>query len=313
MKLYPIFFIVLMLSIPLLPIARAAPLSDWTIETSINDDKSADWTVTLTYYENVKKSDYFMFARVFNVHVFADDMPVECSVAETVGTTILCNEVDARKLTYKFRTYDSINTVRNFNNFKYRFSIIQLTDKFSLRVYIPLGAAIVEKTRLEGTGMQKFEPSWGREGSDGRRIYVEWLMSTPKLGETFDVSLIYEQLRNIDQPVVQAAIIIIILVAAAVIIFLFKYRKRDIKEMLPVLTDGERKVVEILIREKKPVDQRMVVKETDFSKPKVSRIIHDLEKRGVIEKIHKGRKNILTLKKTRDIEKTHENSQNKAK
>jgi hypothetical protein len=295
------------------PTALAAPLSDWTVEVSINDDKSVDWNVVMTYNENVQKSDYFVFASITNVHVFADDMPIECDVTADVGTTILCNGIDASKLTYKFRTYDSINKIRSFYNFKYRFSVIQLTDKFSLKVNLPLGTAIVEKSRLEGTGMQRFEPSWGREGSDGRRIYIEWIMTNPKLGETSDVSVIYEQLSSIDDPLVQAALIVIIVAAAAFIIFMLKFRKKDVREMLPILNEGERKVVEILIREKGPVDQRVIVKETDFSKPKASRIIHDLEKRGVLEKVHKGRNNILTLKKTKDVGKTEENSDKTAK
>ncbi|MBI4896125.1 MAG: hypothetical protein HY832_01095 [Candidatus Aenigmarchaeota archaeon] len=64
---------------------------------------------------------------------------------------------------------------------------------------------------------------------------------------------------------------------------------------MPILTEHERKVLEIVIRDKK-VDQRKVVKETDFSKAKVSRIVQDLLLRGVLEKVRKGRTNILTLK-----------------
>ncbi|MEM7819432.1 MAG: hypothetical protein QXD48_01225 [Candidatus Aenigmatarchaeota archaeon] len=298
MKVYVFIFILLFFPF----IVNAIELSEWNIDISINDDKSVDWTVTLKYKENVKKSDYFIFASIDNVNVFADDIPIICYVYEKAGTTILCENINAKKIVYKFRTQNFITTVHNFMMFKYRFSLIQLTEKFSLVVRLPLGAAIVEKNRIEGTGLQRFEPSWGREGSDGRKIYVEWVLSNPKLGETFDVSLIYEQII-IEQPIIQILILIIIFIIIIIILFLIKYKKHPIKDMLPVLTEGERKVIEILLREKKPVDQRKIVKETDFSKPKVSRIIYDLEKRGLIEKIHKGRTNIIKLKRIKTIEK----------
>jgi len=55
--------------------------------------------------------------------------------------------------------------------------------------------------------------------------------------------------------------------------------------------------MEILLREKGEVDQRTIVRETDFSKPKVSRVINDLIERGLVDKISKGRKNLIKLKK----------------
>ena len=59
-----------------------------------------------------------------------------------------------------------------------------------------------------------------------------------------------------------------------------------------------------LLREKKDVDQRMIVKEADFSKAKVSRIIQELIKRDLIEKIPKGRNNLIRLKKIRKTAKS---------
>ena len=65
---------------------------------------------------------------------------------------------------------------------------------------------------------------------------------------------------------------------------------------MPILTDNERKVMEIILDSKKPIDQREVVRKTDFSKSKVSRIVQNLTERKIIEKIPKGRTNILKLK-----------------
>ena len=74
-------------------------------------------------------------------------------------------------------------------------------------------------------------------------------------------------------------------------------KRHKVKNILPVLTEGERKIMEILLREKGTIDQRTIVKETDFSKAKVTRVINDLEKRGLVDKISRGRKNLIKLKK----------------
>jgi uncharacterized membrane protein len=63
-----------------------------------------------------------------------------------------------------------------------------------------------------------------------------------------------------------------------------------------------------VLREKGTVDQRQIVRETDFSKAKVSRIISNLVERGVLEKEVKGRKNLIRLKKTIKVEKPEKNT-----
>jgi predicted transcriptional regulator len=302
-KLVPIF-IVFISFVLFSSTVNAVNLNNWNIDISINEDKSTDWTVTLEYEENVAKSDYFILADVTNIEVFADNLPIECSVSTKIGTTIICDKIYAKKIVYKFKIQNFIESVQNLFIFKYRFSITQLTDKFSLVVRLPLGTAIVEKNKIEGTGLRRFEPAWGREGSDGRRIYVEWIIHDPKLGETFDASVIYERIIVIDQPSFIYSIAIIIIAVIIAIIYFIKFR-RTIEDILLVLTENERKIMEIIFKEK-TVDQRKIVKETDFSKAKVSRIIHDLIKRGLIEKRQKGRTNIIKLKRIKRFEKIKE-------
>jgi hypothetical protein len=285
----------------IIPVSFARPLSEWKIDVTINDDKTAGWIITLVYNQPVNRSDYFIFSPISDLSVYADDRPVRCSVSEKVGTSIICDSINSSKsVQYKFVAYNEISQIKDLNRFSYRFSITQLTDKFSLTVRLPLGAALVEKSKLEGTGMIRFEPAWGREGSDGRIIYMEWLATDPKLGDTYDVSLIYEKIISpSSDSIFIIALAVIIILSVSVIIYMF-IKRRSPKNILPILTDGERKVVEIVLRDKE-VDQRKIVKETDFSKAKVSRIIHDLVGRGVVEKRQKGRTNIIKLKK---LEKT---------
>lgn len=292
-----LFFAVILL----LPPAAFAGLSEWATDVSINDDRSVDWTITFRHNESVSRSDYFILSRAENVQVLADDIPVQCSVTENVGTTILCSDIHAGRIVYKFRTANAASVLRSLLIFSHRFSVTQLTGRFSVTVRLPLGAVLVEKPRLEGTGLARFEPSWGREGSDGRRIFVEWISTEPKLGETYDMSLVYEQAVSGEKPILP----VVLVVAAAIAIAYFAFaRKPTLKDMLPVLTESERKVMEILIREKGSVDQRKLVKDLDYSKPKISRIMKNLSDRGLVEKVRKGRTNIIMLRKAGKIQET---------
>ena len=275
-----------------------ASLEEYNIDVSINDDGSTDWLVKLDYANITTKSDYFIFGTPVNLEVTADGNPIKCSATSNVGVSIICNNVNSKTVVYKFRLENTIESIRDLRRFSYKFSITQFTDRFAANIKLPLGAALVETSRLSGTGFQPFEPSFGREGSDGRRIYIEWISNIPKLGETYDISIIYEDIQPINQQILPFFVIIaaLLVIIGGFIVYNNKFRISS-KNILPVLAENERKVMQILINEKKDVDQRKIIKDTDFSKPKVSRIIQDLVGRGLVEKVPKGRTNIIRLKK----------------
>lgn len=285
----------LLLVVLLLSSIGNAQLNNWDIDISIEDDDTTYWTVTLDNKEPVQRTDYFITSRLTGVEVIADGQFIDCEVSEKeLGTSIVCEDVNAAEIIYRFRALDLVTNLQDLSIFNYRFSITRITDQFSVIVRLPLGKGIVEKSKLEQTGLLPFEPIWGQEGSDGRRIFILWDLEDPDLGTSFDASVIYERITEVSVFTIVAVIIVAI---AVMIFFILSMRKRTVKDVLPVLTEGERKVMEILIREKKPVDQRKIVLETDFSKPKVSRIIQNLMNRELIEKTPKGRTNMIKLKR----------------
>ena len=287
------FFV--LIGILLLSSIGNAQLNSWDIDVSIEDDDTAYWAVTLDYKEPIDKTDYFVTSRLTGVEVSADDEFIDCEVSEKeLGTSIVCEEINANKIVYKFRTLDLVDSLQDLRIFNYRFSITRITDQFSVIVKLPLGKGVVEKSKLQQTGLLPFEPIWGQEGSDGRRIFILWDLENPELGTSLDASVIYERITEVSIITIFAVIIVSI---AVMLFFILSLRKRTVKDVLPVLTEGERKVMEILIREKNTVDQRKIVLETDFSKPKVSRIIQNLINRGLIEKTPKGRTNMIKLKR----------------
>jgi len=290
------------LLLAMLPSFSHAALTNWDINVDVQEDRTSVWTVALEYDQPVSKSDYFVLAKVDSYEVLADGRPASCSISRDIGVSIVCSNINARNIVYRIKTGTAVNEIfQNFRLFTYKFSATQITNKFSVKITLPLGAVLVEEIRLMPLGFKPFEPESGKEGSDGRRIFVQWTVDKPQLGETLDVSIVYEQFSETLQLNIFIFIVGAAIVALFIVLFTF-FRRRSVRELLPVLTEGERKVVEILLKERKAVDQRQIVKETDFSKAKVSRIIHDLVERGVVEKTGKGRKNLITLKKSVKVE-----------
>jgi uncharacterized membrane protein len=72
--------------------------------------------------------------------------------------------------------------------------------------------------------------------------------------------------------------------------------KEEKEKKLEQLDDEERKVMNIILRENGSVYQSDVIKETNLTKVKVSRILDKLEGRGLIERKRRGMSNIIIQK-----------------
>lgn len=275
-----------------------ASLQDWNTDISLNDDKTSYWIVSFFYNETQSRHDYFILAGVQSYEVLADNAPAQCKLQKELGTSIICENINANNITYKLATAPVVvDILQNFRLFTHRLPATQQAEKYSVTVRLPFGSVLADESALRGAGLHPFEPAYGRQGSDGRRIFIRWELSKPTLGDTINVAVVYEQLGT--EQISLFVIIVAGLIAAFffAVIYFFR-RSSSVREMLPVLNLNERRIVEMLLREKGQADQRAIVKETDFSKAKVSRIIHDLVDRGLVEKISKGRKNLIRLKKS---------------
>jgi biotin operon repressor len=294
-----VFLAFLIITMPV----HALMLTEWNILIEINDDGSIDETVGIEYDMNVQRADYFVLSRIKNVEVMSEGKAVNCSTSfRDVGTSIVCENVNLSEIVYKFTILDAVQKSGDAYIFKYSFPIVQPTQNFSVMVKLPLGTVIIEKDKLNGTGLEPFSPPWGEKGSDGRKIFVKWAWQDPELAASIPISLIYEEtnpIETISRELLALGVGGIVILLAAAVGFFFYFKKPHIKTILPVLTPSERKVMEVLLKEKGPVNQKKIVKETDFSKTKVSRIMKTLEERGIIERVRKGRKNIVKIKKHR--------------
>ena len=92
--------ILLLFAILLAAPINAASLKELAIDISINNDNTADWTVTQIYNESVLKSDYFVLASVTNLEVLTDNTSLRqrnCRFLVEIGTSIICENINAKK------------------------------------------------------------------------------------------------------------------------------------------------------------------------------------------------------------------------
>ncbi|GEM_PF-930266 len=282
-------------------VSSATPiLNRWDNIVEINEDESIRWEVTLNYSEAVDKSDYFIFSRIFNVRAYSEDgKQIDCDLQyKDVGSLIICENLLPKNISivkYSFYSRNQIIGFNEFRMFRHSLSITDNLEYFSIIIKLPVGSTLADKSKLVGTPIAPFEPAYGQEGSDGRRISVKWELKKPRLGEPINISILYENLPFGFELWVVVSLVIVVVFISMLTTYYFKKVKVDVKSFLNVLSDGERKVMEIVIREKK-VDQRIVVRETDFSKAKVSRIVQSLSSRGLIDAVPKGRTKLITFR-----------------
>ena len=128
-------------------------------------------------------------------------------------------------------------------------------------------------------------------------------MNNLTVGETMQFSVLYTMpltggpLFNV---IIVSLTMIIILVMIGITFYIKKSTTKTVKEtaeiVSSVLNEDEKKVVDIVKNNKGEIIQRNIVRETDFSKAKVSRIVNNLKERNVLEIIPMGRKNKVKIK-----------------
>jgi uncharacterized membrane protein len=97
-------------------------------------------------------------------------------------------------------------------------------------------------------------------------------------------------------PLAVYAITAAAMVVGALIVLLFQWKinQAQLKRILQVLPEDERKIVELLLTNKR-MEQTYIVAESGLSKVKVSRVIMKLEQRKIVEKKPLGNTNLIKL------------------
>ncbi len=136
-------------------------------------------------------------------------------------------------------------------------------------------------------------------------IYTLDLILMPKIDEIIEIQpdiderVFIEERKSFESSAILLAIFLIFIISSVATLYIYKkrikkYKKEDYEEELP---EDLKKIIEILEKHGGRITQKELRKMLPYSEAKVSLMIADLEERGIVKKIKRGRGNIIILKK----------------
>jgi uncharacterized membrane protein len=88
----------------------------------------------------------------------------------------------------------------------------------------------------------------------------------------------------------------IVIGGGIVVLFQTKINKVQLVRVLKILPEGERKVISLLLESNGSLEQNRLVALSGVNKVKVSRILSELEGRGVVVRVNLGNTKLVSLK-----------------
>ncbi|MFP4116569.1 MAG: helix-turn-helix transcriptional regulator [Candidatus Aenigmatarchaeota archaeon] len=213
------------------------------------------------------------------------------------GSLITCElpEGESGRLSLEFTTKGFVRETGKHYYFQDDFDTPYQTENMVYNAKLKEGLVLIDED-ME-TPFDRFSPSYGEEGSDGRRIYIVWSEENVSPGEGIQVSMSFEKTTRENGISLEVLIVITGVVLVALLLVLGANIGKGEEGSLPeALKDDERKTMEIIENSGGQIKQKRIVDAVDFSKAKVSRLVHDLKERGLLETEKVGRTNRVKLK-----------------
>jgi uncharacterized membrane protein len=298
-KIAGIILFLLALNCSLTPV-NALNTDYYGIESRIKEDTTVSNVVTLTFNSSIPDFVYKLRYPVSNIHVDSDFAPAECDTKITDTTTISCaflNPEAYRETGVKI-SFDASGLVKRVDN-DYEFSNFISMDgyakKFLNTVYLPQTAALATDLPNES-----FSPRSGITLTNGRNIIVSWDNDDVVEGDDFFFTVTYRLPSNNMGSIYDVGLMVVIaviIIASLGIFYVRNTRRQDsMKVVMPLMKNDEKVIINILNKNGGTVNQKVIVRESDFSKAKVSRIIAGLKERGIVGVESMGRMNKIMLK-----------------
>ena len=292
--LLPIFIILL----SSFSLASELEYFEGLVELNTSD---ADYTLTFLFRDSPEGTlTYPLSYKIKDFETSANFRNYTCEAqGKEWGTLIYCDFTktteEGRALSIRFRRPSSVEKIENVYHFETDIETPQDVSRMVGKVVLGKGFILISEPK-EATTLVPFTPKDGTEGSDGRRIFVIWERNDLEKGEGLDMSLTYERTSPVPQDnMIFLVLGIVILVILLILGLRFKIEQPKGEDIERILKKDERTVIKIIKNSGGNCKQREIVRETDFSKAKVSRLIRDLEERGLIKVEKAGRTNKIYL------------------
>lgn len=267
------------------------------IESRIQTDMSVLNVVNLRINSSIPNLDYKLKYKIFDVEWESEHAPTDCETLLTDMSVVSCTFVnyenyDQTKIEIRFKTEDAIEEVDENYYFSNFVEINGDVESFFNILYLPESAILAADIPNES-----FSPGNGKTLSDGKHIMVYWDKDSLKEGEDLYFSVSYKLPVGGEYDIGVMVLIAFVIIISLVVFYIKTSRRQgSIKVIMPLLKGDEKIVVDILNKHKGSANQRIIVRESDFSKAKVSRLVAGLKERGIVDVEVLGRSNKVTLK-----------------
>ena len=232
---------------------------------------------------------------------------------------------ESLNITAEFTTENAVSFFDNTYILSTSYSLFANVKNFELTLRLPEGMGIIN-TETD------IIPAPYEMTTDGRSIILKWYENNPKEFRVFvrfkpllpeteapEKTAKPEQNKNASQNITQkpqaksgdgeensmlysfkffapalAAFLIIAVLLTYFLIIKRRKKEEELYEKIDILKEDEQLVIK-LVAEENGIEQRELQNKTGFSKAKLSKILSELEKRGVIRKESMGKKNRIYL------------------
>ncbi len=300
---YELVFAVLMVSL-LLAVsgASAVELEYYGIDATVERNLQVRTTVTLTPTEPVNHIDYDVGFGIYNFSSETRSGTSRCAVENTGSeTTISCDfygmEAEETMVRLSFTTRGAVRPIESNYEFRVDFPVPMAAQRSFSLVKLPPKAVL-----SEDIVNQSYFPPTGSVLTDGKHIIVTWEDSNLTESDSLDFSVLFEVVGDGGamwdiSVIIMTSVVVIVMVIVAIYMRRGSSQKETEVKVLPLLNKDEKKVVDILARNDGEARQSVIVKESDYSKAKVSRLVKNLKERGVVDtEPISGRENKVLLK-----------------
>ncbi|MDI6825690.1 MAG: hypothetical protein QMD36_00625 [Candidatus Aenigmarchaeota archaeon] len=279
----------------LYPAVSAQIMRQLNVSVDLKEDSSSNLNISYRFTEEIKKIDFPFRGKISDLNFEKG----KCEVKKDTENILHCEPpspfmVGDITLFVWFKGTGLVERQGNTTHFSFDIPILWKTDRIFVTVKLPDGMFLSDRVLLP------ISPSGAEKKIEGKNIITSWSFANKNPGDVIPIRIYYEsifpqpQIEYFDYRWLFAPIFILIIG----LIIIYKKLPKKTELVLSVLNEGERMIVDIIRKEgKERVDQRKIVSSSGFSKAKVSRIIHSLQSRGVVDVERVGRKNRVSLRK----------------
>jgi len=257
-----------------------------TSEVNISMDV-ADMTSSAFYYTSSFPINDDFEARVNGKSAECNKEPLP------PGTYVTCDvESSDFKINFVYSTEGLVSQRNGVNIFRYTQSIQRPTDKYNLKVFLPSGTGLIDKSNVS---LPVISPGDGLSDTDGQRIFVEW-DKNPSLGQ-LSFQTIFTPVSNPESEGLNLIWILPLVIGAligGVVYFLFSMRE-NLDEAYEEISKDGKDVLDMIRENDDSMLQKDIVDESEYSKAKISSVISELEDKGIVNKSKEGRSNKISI------------------